>query len=114
MAIGIAFHSEPIRSVAFGGISGVYARIGTPFQHPIRLIKVDNLTDQTLLISDNGIDDKFILAPNGFFLFDITTNAAQAQGWFIPEGTQFYVKDNGLAPSTGSVYVQACYATPQY
>lgn len=99
---------EPVRSLAFGSINNTYMGIGTAFEHPIRILFVQNLTDATLMFSLDGIDDHFPLPGSGFLLLDITSNKTLAQGCFIAEGQRVYVKEEET-PTTGSVYVSAFY-----
>jgi hypothetical protein len=110
MSLAIRMLPEPVRSLAFGSISGTYAGIGTSFSNAIRIIFVQNLTDSTLMFSLNGIDDHFPLPANGFLLLDVTANKTLPQGAFIAEGTRIYVKEVG-APSMGNVYVSTFYGT---
>lgn len=109
MSLAIRLQAEALRSLAFGSISAVYAGIGTSFAKPIRILNVQNLTDQTLLFSFNGIDDHFILPTEGFIILDVTTNKSLSQGWYIAEGTRLYVRDNGTPTTSGAVYVSAFY-----
>ncbi len=110
MSLAIRILAEPVRSLAFGSISGTYAGIGASFNHPIRIIFIQNLTDETLMFSLNGVDDHFPLPANGFLLLDVTANKTLMQGAFLAEGTRVYVKEVGT-PSTGSVYVSVFYGT---
>lgn len=100
---------EPVRSLAFGGISGTYAAIGTAFAFPSRQTFIQNLTDATLMFSIDGINDHFPLPSSGFFLNDITSNRTEMGGSFcLAQGTIIYVKTIGT-PGTGSVYVSTAY-----
>ena len=99
---------EPVQSLAFGSISGTYMGIGIPLANPARMIFVQNLTDATLMFSIDGISDHFPLPSEGFLLMDVTSNKTSTQGFYISEGTRFYVKEIGT-PSTGSVYLSVMY-----
>lgn len=100
---------ENLRSLAFGAISGTYEAVGTPFDHPIRLIRFVNMTDVDLLISTDGTHDKDIVPAGGFVLYDISTNKTEASsGFFIDQGGIIYVKG---APTLGSFYIAALYAS---
>jgi hypothetical protein len=105
-ATAIRVGIEPLRSLAFGSISGTYAGIGTAFTHPIRIMKIYNGTDVDITLSDDGITDKEILPASGFVLLDFTSNAANASGWFFAEGDRIYAKGS---PSSGSIYVSSYY-----
>ena len=102
---------EPVRTLAFGTISGTYMGVGTPIDNPARMIFIQNLSDTTLMFSLDGINDNFPLPPNGFLLMDVTSNKSLGSGYFIAEGTRIYVKDLGPAATLGSVYVTVMYAT---
>ncbi len=103
---------EPLRSVAFGTITTVYEPIGLPFANPVRILKVTNLTDQPVLMSLNGIDDHDIVAANGFFLYDYSSNRSDAAGLLEqPQGDRIYVRAEDVLPSDGNVYVTVVYAS---
>jgi len=103
---------EDLRSLAFGGISGVYAGVGTGSTNAIRMIKVTNLTDATLLISFNGIDDKDVIAASSAFIYDYGSNTS-IQGGALeqPSGTRIFVKQASGAATSGTVYVTIIYVS---
>jgi hypothetical protein len=99
---------EPLRTVAFGGISTAYAPVGTPFANPIRLMKIVNNTAGDLLFSIDGVND-YIFQPAGSgTIYDICTNHEQDLAFYFPVGTQIYVKQS-TAPTSGACYVEAVY-----
>jgi len=103
---------EPLRSIAFGGISGSYVGVGLPFSNPVRILKVTNLTDEDILVSLNGIDDHDIVAANGFFLYDYASNKSNAAGLLEqPQGDRIYVKAESDLPAIGNLYVTVVYAS---
>lgn len=107
--LAIRFAAEPVRSIAFGGISGTYAAIGTPLVNPIRQFLIQNETDALLMFSLDGVNDHFPIPAGGFFLDDVSSNKSLlAQGWFLAAGTTLYVRTVG-SPSTGNVYFSAFY-----
>lgn len=110
-ALAIRLAPEPVRSLAFGSISGVYAGIGTAFSNPIRIIMIQNLSDVTLMFSFNGVDDHVPLPGSGFLLLDVSTNKSVSNGFFIAEGTRIYVRDLGAPATVGSVYVSVFYGS---
>lgn len=110
MSLGIRLRFEPVRSLAFGSIGAAYMGIGTALDHPARQIFIQNLTDETLMFSFNGVDDHFPLPSNGFFLDDITSNKTQNTGFFLAEGERLYVKEVGT-PTSGSVYFTVIYGS---
>lgn len=103
---------EPLRSLAFGSISGTYAGIGAPFSHPVRLIHVTNLTDADLFISFNGTDDHAVVSNNGFFLYDYSSNKSDQCGFLEQaSGERVYAREIDGSPTEGSVYVTVIYAS---
>ena len=103
--------AEPVRSVAFGSVSGTYMGIGSPLDHPSRIIFVQNLTDELLMFSFDGVNDHFPLPSNGFLLVDISSNKTSTSGFFLSEGQRLYVRDVGVAPGSGSVYFSTFYGS---
>lgn len=109
-AVRIAF--ENLRSLGFASISGTYAGVGAPFANPVRQIKISNFMDDNLLISFNGINDKDVVAANGFCLYDYTSNRTDSGGNLEqPAGIRIYVKQESGAPTSGNVYVTVIYAS---
>jgi hypothetical protein len=109
--LAIRLEFEPLRSLAFGSISGTYMGVGSILSHPARQILVQNLTDQTMIFSWDGITDHFVLPTNGFLLLDITSNKTILHGgFFIAEGSRLYVKQLS-APSSGAVYFSSMYGS---
>lgn len=106
--MAIRLLAEPLRSLAAASVVGTYVAIGTAFEHPSRILLVQNLTDQTVAFSFDGIDDHFVLPANGFLLTDFTANKTHQMGAFLAQGTIIYVKEVGN-PTTGSVYVSTFY-----
>jgi hypothetical protein len=103
---------EPLRSIAFGAITTSYQGVGLPFANPVRILKVTNLTNQPMLISLNGIDDHDIVAENGFFLYDYSSNRADAAGLLEqPQGDRIYVRTPSTLPTVGNLYVTVVYAS---
>lgn len=112
LALRMAF--EPLRSLAFGGISGTYAKVGTPFAHSEAIIKVQNLTDSQVTISLDGSTDHDTLPAQSFSLYDITANKARADDRALPQNTQVWVKQTSAGPTLGSVYITLLFGTTGY
>ncbi len=107
-ALAIKLLPEAIRSIAFGSIAVGYMGVGTSLAHPSRLVMFQNFTDAALMVSFDGITDHLPVAANGFVLLDVTANKTVSQGFYIAEGTRFYVKEID-APSLGSFYISSFY-----
>jgi len=104
-------HIEPLRSIAFGSISGSYAAVGTPLANPCRLICISNNTDGDMLFSRDGSTDELFVASGSFKLFDVSTNrrAINQDDCVFEKGTQWYVKQS-TAPTAGDVYIEIIYS----
>lgn len=103
---------DTLRSIAFGGISGTYAAVGTPFTVNPRIICFTNLTNGDLIVSDDSTNStgKLIIPAGGFKLFDLQSNmdTNTDDGFVLNKGTQIYVKQSS-APSSGAFYVELIY-----
>lgn len=98
-----------LRSVAFGSITGSYTALGSPFAHPVRIIRIINNTNTDVFISLDGTNNNMYLPAGTFVLYDFTTNRELISPYFvIPNGTQLYIKYN-TSPASGSVFVETIY-----
>ena len=100
---------EPLRSLAFGGLSGAYAPIGTALVNPCRLYNIQNFTNVTLMISLDGINNHFRIPSQGYRDTDVAANQSLSQGWYVPAGTIFYAKTDGAPATSGSIDVDVAY-----
>ena len=83
-----------------------------PFANPVRILKVTNLSNENILVSFNGIDDHDVVSAYGFFLYDYSSNKANAAGFLEqPQGDRVYVRAAGTLPTVGNVYVTVVYAS---
>lgn len=97
------FYFEPLQSIGFGSISGVYAAVGTALPAAAQKVKFQNLTNANITLSLDGTGDHDLIPINGFALYDCTTEGDPNQVTpQIAAGTIFYVKGT---PSSGSFYV---------
>lgn len=102
---------ENLRLLAFGGISGAYASVGAAFAHPVRVLKINNLTNANILISFDGVNDKDIVAANSAWIHDYGSNKTDTGGSLDQsQGERVYVKQQSAAPTLGAVYVTVIYA----
>ena len=110
--ISIRATMEPVRSIAFGSISGTYAGIGTALSNPSRMLVLQNFTDQPVMISIDGVSDHLPLAANVSMIMDMTSNKSVMGAVFAwAEGQRFYVKTLGAGPASGSIYLSTIYGT---
>jgi len=95
----------PMQSAAFGAIGGAYAAVGNSTTLPGRLFIIKNNTDQQLIFSFDGVHDHFTLNSMENLIVDGCANSATTVvGFYLDVGTTLFVKDNGVAPASGSVY----------
>lgn len=97
---------EPLRFLASGDLTGSYQELGDPFENLIRICGFTNTHTTDLLFSLDGVTDHFRVPANGFKIYDLATNEWLDQGFFLPAGTQLWVKTTS---GTG-VWVEAIYA----
>ena len=108
-ALNGRFAYEPVRTLAAASVAANYTAIGGPLLNPARQFFIQNLTDQTVMISFDGISDAFPLPASGNIIEDIAANYTHQTNWSMAQGTTVYVKRIGT-PTTGSVYVSIFYA----
>jgi hypothetical protein len=103
---------EPLRSLAFGGISGTYAAVGTPLENPVRAFCITNNTqgDMIFAIDNTVAAGHMFVAAGSYKLYDVQSNInPQFDDKFVlAVGTQFYVKQN-TAPVAGDVWIECLY-----
>jgi len=97
---------DAVRTAGFGAIGAGFTAVGAALGSPARIICINNLTDQTLAFSVDGANDQFVLPSASFKLLDISTNRTTIENFFLSEGTFFYVRHLGAAPTVGAVYVE--------
>jgi len=116
MSRNILVRAEPLKSLAFGDIGVNYVALKDAynvdqFKHFIRIIRFQNLTDKTLSVSYDGIDEHEKVVAGSFFLFDYATNTLGADNeFFVGYNSRIYVKHEGDAPTLGEVCCSAYYA----
>lgn len=111
--LAIRLKAEPIRSAAFGDIGAGYTAVGDPLANPSRLLVINNLTDTSIMISFDGVEDHIALGGSGSFVLDITSNKGVAGGLFMAQGTTFYVKEI-VSPTSGALYISSFYGDNGY
>jgi hypothetical protein len=104
---------DTLRTVAFGGISGTYAVVGSPLTVEARIICFTNKTQGDMIFSTDSTNATGqIFVPAGTFkLYDLTANLIPGKddSFVVAQGTQFYVKQS-TAPTSGAVYIEIVYA----
>lgn len=111
-SLPIRLSCDTARTVAFGGISAVYAGVGATFSSPVRIFQLNNLTDTTLMFSYDGVNDHFPLSTLGYVIIDVAANQALTQGFFMGQGSRLYVRDmtaEGYNAATINAVWLTCY-----
>lgn len=109
MSLAIRLMPEPVRTLGFAAIGAAYMGVGTAMTRPIRMLLIQNLTDELAMFSFDGVDDHLPMPANGYLILDISANKTSSVGFFLAEGQRLYVKHEGAAPTTGSVYFTTFY-----
>jgi len=103
---------EPLRTLAFGGISGSYAAVGTPLEHQVRAFCITNDTQGDMIFSlDNTLaEGHMFIARGSYKLYDVQSNmnAQFDDKYVLAIGEQFYVKQETV-PVDGAVYIEVLY-----
>ena len=107
---------EPLKTLGFAAIGANFAGIvtmagaATSVEHPARIYHIVNNTDKDLLFSWDGIDPFVLIRAGSSFTDDLCANQALTSSLVLSEGSRLYVKHNGAAPTSGSIYLTICYA----
>ena len=103
--------ADVMRTALAANINAAYAAVGAPYTHFIRIMFMDNLTNQNVIISFDGINDHFILIASSTKEINFTSNeVANYNGFFPPLNLQIYAKYETIQPTTGSLYIEAIYS----
>jgi len=110
MANGLSKASfESLKTLAFGGISGSYAAVGSATTHYVRAFCITNNTQGDMIFSlDNTVSaGQMFVAKGSYKLYDVQANMNTQfdDKYVLPIGTIFYVKQS-TAPVSGDVYVE--------
>jgi len=101
---------EPIKTLAFGGISAAYASVGVATTHEVRVFKISNNTKGDMMFTTDVTRDEMFLAAGSFTLYDLQSNInpKHDDSFVLKVGTQFSCKQI-TAPVSGDVYVECIY-----
>ena len=103
---------EPLRSLAFGGISAAYAAVGDPLDNQVRAFCITNDTQGDMIFSlDNTLAaGHMFVAAGSYKLYDVQANmnAQFDDRYVLAVGEQFYVKQVS-APVDGTVCIECMY-----
>lgn len=99
---GIVVTPDTIRSIDSATFTGTYQAVGTALTRPIRLVKFINNSTVAVTLSWDGVNDNDFIPANSFALYDITSDKVKDDGWFIQQGTTFFVKG---AAGVGLIFI---------
>ena len=113
MTYGIHASFDAIREVLFGSITASYSVVGGPLTHEARIIQFLNSTDKDVYLSTDAVTAFTRVPGRSGTTLNFCSNKVQSDGFFLPIGTQFYVKRTEAgAPGDGSLSIDVIYATP--
>lgn len=113
MSNGIVLLPEALRSIDSASFTGSYQTLGTPLDHPARLIKFVNNSNVDVTISWDGSTDHDFLPASSAVVYDVATNRQAISGvgqLLIADQTQFYASGGAGGGNSGSVYLIVLYA----
>lgn len=97
---------ENLRSHAAAPGAG-YVAFGAAFTNRVVELTFINNTNGDIVVSDDGINDKFYFPAGSFRVIDIRTNAPHDTDLTTPINEQWYIKDGTTASTTGNFYMEA-------
>lgn len=102
---------DALRSLAFASITNNYVAVGTPFEHPMRVVHFINNTNGDMLVSFDGINDNAVVLAETFVLYDLTSDQDVNEKFRFQQGTQLFVKyiTAPTGPATGAFYAVAVF-----
>lgn len=118
MAYGKRLLFEPLRFIESEDITDSYSIAATmkdadgtiALNHPVRLIMIDNFTDQNMIFSFDGINDHFVVHSASSKVLDIGSNKEMDGSYFLGKGEVLYIK-YAADPTNGTfVYYSVAYA----
>ena len=100
---------DTVKTLAFGGISGSYADVGSAMTARGRLFCFSNDTDANVYFSSDGTNDHIWVKAGGYKMIDGTANmnSDDDDDYKFPIGLQWEVKAEASSPTSGSVYIES-------
>jgi len=95
--------------IPYSSITSSYTLLAGPYSGPTRLWEFDNMTNGSLLISFDGVNNHKFLAPTSGKIYDICSNRSP-NAMLETVYQQIYVKYTGTTPSSGDLYIARTYA----
>ena len=99
----IKIYPDVLRSINSATFAGAYLALGTPFNFPIRILKIANPSNVDVTISWDGINDHDFVPAGSYMVYDLGCQKGEpAPAMEAAKGTQIYVKG---AAGVGFVYL---------
>jgi len=112
MASNIVRFAEII-NVPIASITASYTKMGSPFDHAMRVIHITNNSNGTYMLSFDGITDNIVIASDGFVLYDLTSDQDSNEMFRYEKGSQLWIKSL-IAPTVDAELTNAVYAALVY
>jgi len=106
MSYGTSVEWEPLQRIQFSQITSSFTPVGVETKSRTRILGFKNLTDTSVILSQYGTDENIHLLPLEFKVFDLCSNKVRDDGMYLAKMTQFFIKHDGAAPTTGSVILE--------
>jgi len=106
MAYGRRVVFEDVREIAFGAVGANYTAVGGALTDHARLVFVTSTLDAEVYLSLDGVNDHQRYPANFHKTLDLTANKVRDDGFFVPQGTIFYVKRVAGAPTSGALWIE--------
>jgi hypothetical protein len=98
--------------IGFAAITGSYTNIGSATTRPLRYVSVKNGTNATVIVSwDGGETDSLPMVANSAESIEATQlKSGNEDPPMLEALSQFQIKHNGSAPTSGDVTITRVYA----
>lgn len=102
-----------IINVARSAVTGSYTTFGSAFAHAMRVLHFTNDSNATFMLSFDGSTDNIILLPDGFVLYDLTSDQDSNETFRYEKGSQLWIKaleaGSDVVGQTNAVYCSLVY-----
>jgi len=107
MGLDRTFEAMTVKELAGTSITASYQNLGSALTEPLYVWSVFNTTDAVVYVSEDGVNDHYILQPGASRMLDLQANKADQRIGAKPTGMQFEVKGvAGALPTVGSVHME--------
>ncbi len=93
---------QTTRTITRGALTGTFQDFGSALTRRAKIIKIVNDTNAFIEVSTNGTDVHDVYPASSGTIWDVTANKVRNDGSFFRANTQFEVRHDGSAPTTGT------------